>query len=48
MTPPATDYSTVYVDGARWGHDPTLQLHDDTFTELPDKSEFAYASLCLR
>ena len=24
----------------RWGRDPTLQLYDDSFTELPDKSEF--------
>ena len=24
----------------RWGRDPTLQLYDDSFTELPAKPEF--------
>ena len=29
----------------RWGHDPTLQLYDDAFTELPDKTEFKLSAL---
>ena len=26
----------------RWGRDPTLQLYDDAFTEMLDKSEFEW------
>ena len=32
----------------RWGRDPTLRLYDDSFTELPDKSEFELRQLRYR
>ena len=32
--------TTFFMVRFRWGRDPTLQLYDDAFTELPTKSEF--------
>ena len=32
---------TSFIDRVRRGRDPALRLYDDTFTELPGKSEFS-------
>ena len=37
-------HTAFFMVRYRWGRDPTLQLYDDSFTELPNKSEFESAN----